>query len=54
MPFPASWFAAARDWRMRVEEICALAEQMKETEPKIIMLRIAADYRRLAEWAEKN
>jgi hypothetical protein len=54
MTFPASWYAAARDWRMRAAETLALADEMKETEPKAMMLRIAADYERLAEWAEKH
>jgi hypothetical protein len=44
----------ARNWRMRAEENRALANEMKELEPKAVMLRIADDYDRLAEWAEKN
>ena len=44
----------ARMWRMRAAETRAVAEEMKEIDPKAIMLRIADDYDRLAEWAEKN
>ena len=43
-----------RIWRMRAEEICALADEMKEAEPKAIMRRIAEDYKKLAEWVEKS
>ena len=54
MTSPSSWYAAARDWRMRAAETRARADEMTEVEPKAIMLRIAADYEKLAEWAEKN
>jgi hypothetical protein len=39
---------------MRAEETRARADEMKEAQPKAIMLRIAAHYEELAEWAEKN
>lgn len=44
----------ARNMRMRAEEIRTLAEDMSDNEPKAIMNRIAADYERLVEWAEKS
>jgi hypothetical protein len=39
---------------MRAAEARARADEMKEDRPKAIMLRIAADYEELAEWAEKT
>ena len=54
MTSPLSWFSLARECQMRAAEIRARADEMKEAQPKAIMLRIAADYEELAEWAEKN
>jgi hypothetical protein len=54
MTSPSSWYASAHNWRMRAAETLALADEMKEAEPKAIMLRIATDCERLADWAEKN
>jgi hypothetical protein len=39
---------------MRAAETRARADEMKEIEPKAIMLRIADDYEKVAEWAEKT
>jgi hypothetical protein len=53
MTSDASW-QNARMWRMRAVETRALADEMKELQPKAMMLRIADEYARLAEWAEEN
>jgi hypothetical protein len=49
----SSW-QSARTWRMRAEEIRNLANEMREAEPKAIMLRIADDFEKLAVWSEHN
>jgi hypothetical protein len=54
MTFPSSWYSLARECQMRAAETRARADEMKEVEPKAILLRIAADYEKLAEWAEEN
>jgi hypothetical protein len=51
---PISLSILARNMRMRAEEIRTLAEDMHADEPKAIMLRIAADYEKLVEWAENG
>lgn len=47
-------FRNAAHWRMRAEEARMLAEAGKDLEAKTIMLRIAADYDRLAENAGES
>ena len=54
MTSPSSWYGAAHTWRMRAAETLAHADEMKAVEPKAIMLRIAADFEKLAKWVEKN
>jgi hypothetical protein len=39
---------------MRAAETRARADEINAIEPKAIMLRIADDYEKVAEWAEKN
>jgi hypothetical protein len=48
----SSWHNA-RNWRLGAEEIRTLADEMRDDEAKSIMLRIAADYEKLAAFAEK-
>jgi hypothetical protein len=41
-------------WRFRAEEVRTIADDMKATEPKAIMLRIAEDYERIAKLVEQG
>jgi hypothetical protein len=47
------WKNAAH-WRARSEEIRSLAGEANDSAVKAMMLRIAADYSRLAKWAEQR
>jgi hypothetical protein len=44
----------AERWRKRAEEMHTLAENMHDPLTRRTMLRIAADYDRLVEWAESG
>ena len=48
----ASFINDPEHWRKRAEEARTLADQMNDEKSKQTMLRIAADYDRLAERAE--
>jgi hypothetical protein len=48
---PTSFTNDPEHWRNRAEEARALADQMSDEASKQTMLRIAADYERLAERA---
>ena len=51
---PDSILDDANHWRARAEQARALAEQMAKPEAKQTILRIAQDYDRLAELAERK
>jgi hypothetical protein len=44
----------AGHWEMRAEEMRALAEEASDPAVRAMMLRMAADYERLAKWAEEE
>ena len=50
----AGVFKGALHWRMRAEEMRTIAEENRDSTARAMMLRIAADYDRLAEPADDN
>jgi hypothetical protein len=50
----ASVFRGASHWRMRAEEMRTIAEETRDSTARAMMLRIAADYDRLAKHADGN
>lgn len=51
---PADVSKSAAHWRMRAEEMRTLADDCRDRMVRLIMLRIAADYDRLAKHADGN
>jgi hypothetical protein len=51
IPHPDYLFKTPTHWRMRAEKMRALAEEANDSTVRAMMLRIAADYDRLAESA---
>ena len=41
-------------WRFRAEEVRTIADDMRDGEPKAIMLRIAKDYEFIAKLVEQH
>jgi hypothetical protein len=51
---PPSIFDDPEHWRTRAEEARNIAEKLSGAQSKGVMLRIASDYERLAEHAERR
>ena len=51
---PATKLDNPEYWRFRAEEVRSIADEMRDGEPKAIMLRIADDYERIVELVGKQ